>query len=250
MLSAIQWKPQHLLLFVAGLFCCLSFASLSAAAVQSPWLGLGIVDINFLTFVCSTVFLDGGALLVVHFLLRSHEVSWRWFLGIDQPRLRRQVLLGLAVGFGAVPVLLGVNRLCYLALTAIHQEPVQQVTVQIAQDLRGWLRRLSFAIGAIAVAPLAEESVFRGVLYPALRQRGWPRLAWFGTAILFALVHGNAMTFVPLFLFALALVWLVEQTDGLVAPVVAHATFNALNFVLVLNETWFAQLWERLRERI
>jgi membrane protease YdiL (CAAX protease family) len=250
MLLAIQWKPQHLLLFIAGLFCCLSFATLAAATVRSPWLELNPVDANFMAFLLNTLFLDGGALLVVHLLLQSHEAPWRAFLGIDATRLRQHVLLGLMVGIGVVPVLLGVNRLCYLALTVISEEPVQQITVQIAQDLRGWIRRITFGIAAITLAPMAEEFVFRGVLYPAIRQRGWPRLALFGTAFLFALIHGNTMTFVPLFIFALILVWLVERTGGLVAPTIAHAVFNALNFVLVLNDAWFTNLWERLRERI
>jgi membrane protease YdiL (CAAX protease family) len=38
---------------------------------------------------------------------------------------------------------------------------------------------------------------------------------------------------VPLFVLALGLTWLYEFTDNLLAPVVAHALFNAANIVLL-----------------
>ena len=59
-------------------------------------------------------------------------------------------------------------------------------------------------------------------------------LAWFGVSALFALIHVNLPTFVPLFALALALTWLYERTDNLLAPIIAHALFNAANFAVLL----------------
>ena len=87
------------------------------------------------------------------------------------------------------------------------------------------------------LAPVAEEFIFRGMLYPFVKQLGWPRLAWFGVSFLFALIHDDAATFVPLFVLALALTWLYEKTDNLLAPIAAHSLFNAANLVLL----FFAQ---------
>jgi hypothetical protein len=67
---------------------------------------------------------------------------------------------------------------------------------------------------AVVIAPVAEEFIFRGMLYPFVKQLGWPRLAWFGVSFLFALIHLDAAAFVPLFLLALALTWLYEKTDN------------------------------------
>jgi membrane protease YdiL (CAAX protease family) len=50
----------------------------------------------------------------------------------------------------------------------------------------------------------------------------------------FALVHGNAAGFASFFVLALALTWLYEHTDNLLAPITVHALFNAANFVLLL----------------
>ena len=43
----------------------------------------------------------------------------------------------------------------------------------------------------------------------------------------------NAPTFVPLFVLALALTWLYEKTDNLLAPITAHSLFNAANLVVL-----------------
>ena len=40
----------------------------------------------------------------------------------------------------------------------------------------------------------------------------------------------NAATFLPLAVLALLLTMLYERTDNLLAPISAHALFNALNF--------------------
>jgi membrane protease YdiL (CAAX protease family) len=87
---------------------------------------------------------------------------------------------------------------------------------------------------AVLLAPVAEEMMFRGILYPVIKQVGYPRLALWGTSLLFAAVHLNAVTFVPLTVLALVLTALYERTNNLLAPIAAHLLFNALNFGMLL----------------
>lgn len=84
------------------------------------------------------------------------------------------------------------------------------------------------------------------MLYPACKQTGHPRLALWGAAAFFAASHFNLMSFVPLLFFALVLTLLYEATQNLLAPIVAHATFNAVNFYLLVAPAkwkpgWFVQ---------
>jgi hypothetical protein len=65
-----------------------------------------------------------------------------------------------------------------------------------------------------------------------VKQAGFPRLALWGTSLLFAVVHWNVATFVPLLLLAVVLTLLYEKTNNLLAPIAAHALFNALNFTM------------------
>ena len=68
-------------------------------------------------------------------------------------------------------------------------------------------------------------------------------MALWGTSLLFALTHANAMTFVPLTFLAVVLVLLYEATDNLLAPILTHSLFNAANFVFLVNSHPPASLW-------
>jgi len=83
---------------------------------------------------------------------------------------------------------------------------------------------------AIVVAPFVEELVFRGLIYPTLKQNGFPGLALWGTSILFAAIHSNLMILLPLTFLAVVLTLLYETTDNLLAPIAAHSLFNFVNF--------------------
>jgi hypothetical protein len=89
---------------------------------------------------------------------------------------------------------------------------------------------------AVVFAPIVEEALFRGILYPALKRLGRPRLALWGSSALFAAVHFNMVTFLPLMVFALVLVYLYETFQNLLAPIVAHSLFNAANFFLLIYQ--------------
>jgi membrane protease YdiL (CAAX protease family) len=77
--------------------------------------------------------------------------------------------------------------------------------------------------------------LFRGIVYPTVKQAGFPRLALWGSAFLFAACHVNLVTFVPLVVLALALTFIYERTDNLWAPITAHALFNAMNFIILYS---------------
>jgi membrane protease YdiL (CAAX protease family) len=79
-----------------------------------------------------------------------------------------------------------------------------------------------------------EEALFRGILYPAIKQLGYPRVALWGSSAFFATVHFNMATFLPLLVFAVVLVYLYETFQNLLVPITAHALFNAANFFALI----------------
>jgi membrane protease YdiL (CAAX protease family) len=120
------------------------------------------------------------------------------------------------------------------ALEKFGWPPEDQAAVKLFTDAKSVWTVVYLGVFTVVIAPVAEEFIFRGMLFPFIKQLGWPKLAWFGTSFLFALIHLNAPTFVPLFVFALALTWLYEKTGNLLAPITAHALFNATNLVMLL----------------
>jgi membrane protease YdiL (CAAX protease family) len=85
---------------------------------------------------------------------------------------------------------------------------------------------------AVVAAPLCEEFIFRGLVFRGLRRSLHPALAIFASAALFALVH-PPVSVIPVFGLGVAAAWVFERTRFLLAPVVAHATYNAC--VILLN---------------
>jgi membrane protease YdiL (CAAX protease family) len=87
-------------------------------------------------------------------------------------------------------------------------------------------QRATLAALALAVAPLCEETAFRGLLQPALGAH-LPRAAALAiTATLFAAIHDAAHA-PPLLALGLVLGIARERTGSLLAPLAIHALFNA-----------------------
>ena len=96
----------------------------------------------------------------------------------------------------------------------------------------------SLAFGAIAV-PIAEEFLFRGLLFRWIRDRwgAWP--GTFLSALVFAAIHPPAAGAAPLiFLIGLALAWLYEKTGSLKPGMVLHGANNAIGITVIYLTIW------------
>jgi membrane protease YdiL (CAAX protease family) len=245
MLSERPWKLEAVMGLLAGWMLAMVVGLLISQAFMRLIPGNPIAGNLFLQFVISTFFLHGVGLIMVQVFLAHHGVGWGEFLGWRKLRLKsfgQVILLTLIV----LPVVLGLNSLSGILLTKVHVAPVEQESMKVLQISITLGQRIVFGLGAILLAPLVEESIFRGILYPALKDLGRPRVAVLASSMLFALIHFNLMTFVPLFLLALGLVWLLEMTETLIAPIIAHACFNGANFALYLNQAEITRWWNEL----
>ena len=119
-------------------------------------------------------------------------------------------------------------------MTWLRLEPAVQEAVTTLQSTVEVPQQIYMAGAAVLLVPVAEELLFRGILYPTIKGLGWPRLAFWGTAILFGAVHMTLMTFVPLTFLGLCLTWLYEKTQNLLAPIFAHSLFNLANLLLLV----------------
>ena len=83
-------------------------------------------------------------------------------------------------------------------------------------------------------APVVEELLFRGVLFGGLTKIMpiWPAILLSG--LVFAVIHVNAATLIPLWFLGVAFAWLYTRTGTLLAPMAVHFAFNAANLVLCL----------------
>jgi membrane protease YdiL (CAAX protease family) len=188
---------------------------------------------SVLQMVTSALGFQGATIVLVILFTREHGLHWREAFGLDIAR-NQAVLYGLSFAGLFLPLAWVLQRVSVEILHLIPGiDPKEQDAVQTLRMAGNWDQRVILAVVTIAFAPVAEELLFRGVLYRWIRQFGFPKLALWVTSLLFSAVHFNVATFVPLAVFSLGLTLLYQRQGNLLAPITAHACFNALNFSLL-----------------
>ena len=173
-------------------------------------------------------------------LSRAHGRGFAEVLGCRNPVWPRHVGAGLLAGLAFLPAAYGLQAL----VSGLFRMLGFEVPIQNAVELliaAGPTGRLGIYLAAGIGAPVAEEILFRGVIFATIRDSGWPRVALLGSAILFGAVHFNLGALVPLTGFGMLLALVYDRTGSLLAPIAAHMVFNAAPFVMLLLGVEFAK---------
>ena len=187
----------------------------------SRLLGLTLTEMQFSTcwFVLNTLFVG----IIFHkFLLRS-------FRGIRFWDLVQAIILGFVLYYAGNWVFALVVDHFGITIVSFNDQTVQS----LATD-NFWLMALS----SVVLAPVAEETLVRGLIFGAIRPRS--RIAAYGISILFfSLMHVWAYIptegLTPVLLAAaqyipasIALGWTYEKANTIWAPIVLHMAINAI----------------------
>ncbi|TGE38971.1 CPBP family intramembrane metalloprotease [Desulfosporosinus fructosivorans] len=144
-------------------------------------------------------------------------------LGFVKP-LKRYVVLGFVVG---ILLFVGIGLLGNL-LTHIFGTPApQSFTVAVKGVDYQWQFALLALLGGV-VAPIKEEMIFRGLIYPPLRHALGRGKGMLLTGLFFATLHFDIVRFLPLLIGGVVLAWLYERSESIWPAVVAHGTWNML----------------------
>lgn len=235
MLSAKPWRGEVVLQFCGAQLLCFCLGLTAAGLLQKTGAAAFQPPNGFGAVLLATLGFQGATWILIPIFFRLHHLGWRDGLGFRGPQLPRALLTAVTFAIIFLPVAWGLQYVSVNALTRLGWMPQEQVAVKLLTNVNAWGMRTYLAAFAVVLAPVAEEFIFRGVLYPAVKQFGYPRLAWIGVSLAFALIHDDAATFVPLFVLALGLTWLYERTDNLLAPITAHALFNLANLVVLFG---------------
>src|SRR5699024_12270471 len=79
---------------------------------------------------------------------------------------------------------------------------------------------------SLVIAPIGEEALLRGLIYPVLRKRVSVLVAVLISATTFALMHGNIVQIAATLPLAVLLALVYERTRSLWPCVLAHVGFN------------------------
>ncbi len=197
---------------------------------------------------CAVLGFQGAAILWVHFFLRKNGITWGEGFGFARRNYGQCIItaltcLPLAIGgqvfFGKISesFLLWLHGRLHWAWL----KPSMQQSVQLLQEQWPVSLIILQGLAVLVIAPVAEELLFRGVLYQAIKQRSHPYAALWTTAFLFAMIHFYPVGFLALIFLAVLLVAVYERTKNLLAPILLHSLFNTVNFILIVSHPKWAE---------
>lgn len=231
MVSEKPWQPQAVLRLLLRLFLCFVVGMLVVGGLRR-WLGDKVVEGSLLNVIGASLCFQVAVLVLVTFFLREHGVGWAEAFGFrNEPGWA--LLLGICVAVITLPACWWLQSQSVEFLNQLGFNVDEQDAVRLLRDADSLWKQVYLGVFAIVLAPAAEELLFRGIGYPLLKHHGYPRLALWGTAIVFALIHGNLVAILPLTVLAIVLALLYEWTNNLLTCIVIHSLFNTANFVML-----------------
>jgi membrane protease YdiL (CAAX protease family) len=161
-------------------------------------------------------------------------------IGFQAPAPGRLIALG--VGMAVVMYAGSIALSLLFQQFGIEQNQAEQFKKQFSLTPGDSFGQLLFLVGGGLLAPIGEETLFRGYVFNAFRltfasKRWGIPLAYLASALLFAVIHvfgvtqGAVALVVPIFFIALVLAWGMHRTGSLLPGIVAHALFNTVQLV-------------------
>jgi membrane protease YdiL (CAAX protease family) len=191
--------------------------------------------------VVATLADDVAFFVVLAAWLTWRHPGWRDMLGVPRraATLVREALWGVVAGvvlYFAVAIVVAVPlTILFNAFSSTEVSTPEQVS----PDVSVWGKILAVVL-AVAIAPIAEELFFRGLLFRSIRDRRGFATGAVASAALFGLVHyvpspwKDALLLQSIMVFTgFALAWIYERRASIAANMVAHMTFNAIGITLI-----------------
>lgn len=236
MLSEKPWRPDLALRLLAGFYAAMFLGQIVALGYKEAVPNAATNQL--LVFAMGTFIYQGVTMVLVQIFLRQHNVSWSEAFGFGEPRLARTIFLGALVSILILPVALSLAGLTEKLIRMIGYTPDVQQPVRMLMQSTSILQLAVQGVTAVIFAPIVEEIVFRGIIYPAFRHRMPPGIVLWGVSFLFAVSHMNLTALIALTVLGIILTFLYETTRNLLAPIIAHSLFNAVNFGYIVFQRY------------
>ena len=149
-------------------------------------------------------------------------------LGMVKKGLLKSIGYGVLGYLAFFPVLVGSALVIFYVFRAVEYAPSPQPAFEFLLTLPfdGYLVYLFLFVGIFG--PIAEEILFRGFFYSAIRKRFGVLSGLVLSALVFAALHMNVGAFFPILLLGLFLGYIYEKTGSLASSITVHIAHNSL----------------------
>lgn len=224
-MTARSWRGRQGILLLGafvGLSILISMLQLLPGVDQSDRMQFLVV----LLFATSQIAVLGA-------LGRRRKRGWAQDFGMGWRPLKL-LPLSLLIYIAVLPLIGIISHLSQKMLELLlGTEADIQAIAQLIGNSSSWVKA-GYILLAVVAAPLYEEIIFRGVLFPiAARRIGIPG-GILAVSAVFALLHFHLPSLMPLFLLSIALCLAYWRTGSLWTSIGLHALFNGAS-VLVLS---------------
>lgn len=162
--------------------------------------------------------------------------------GRDQKRRGEMRRAGGNLGDDFIYIVLSGLSLCILGNFIVESLGISELSNAYEEAAKS-LYSPTFAVQILAsglVIPIAEELIFRGMIFASLKERLPFLISAILSAGIFALFHGNLPQGMYAFLLGFAAAWLYQITKSILAPCVFHISANL--FSLFVTNAGVAKL--------
>ncbi len=151
---------------------------------------------------------------------------------------------GRSLGTGAILLLAAyplVGLADFLTRRFLDETVSRQDIVQLFSNSENMQERAIIIIIAVAIAPIAEEFIFRYFLHGTIKRFAGRWAGIIGNALIFAAVHGHRPSFIPLFVLGMCLTIAFEWSGSILVAMTMHALFNSTALVFLAFPEIFPQ---------
>jgi len=153
--------------------------------------------------------------------------------------ISQSLFLGLFYFLACLPVIYGVGVFWNSVLDYLRERgweidlPLQDA-VLLFQNSEDPLAFIGLVLLAVVVAPVVEESVFRGGIYRFFKGRTPITISLIISGTLFGMIHGNLQSLPGLVAVGICLGLAYELSGSIKVPIFFHAFFNLNSIVWIL----------------
>lgn len=225
-LSRPYAAPDLILLALLGVFFISTMQAPSGEQADAAISSAGIIlSMVFNLMVCAAL------LLYLHRLRGLNPAELFGLQHLHWRSIARVVLVFAVICLISVSlVAIGVTRW----LEGVWPDLQPQQMVETFQTSGSLGIKVLVVIAAVVIAPLAEETLFRGFVYGVLKRYTDAPFAALASSLMFAIIHLHVGSLLPLCVLAVLFCIAYEITGCLLVPMLLHMIFNATSIVMML----------------
>jgi len=168
--------------------------------------------------VVKALSMAAGAGAVWHYFVKETPV-----IAMPKGRKKDIGILFILGGCAALAVNILFSLIGFTGSSEVYEQVAEK---QFALPL--WAGIILYGI----VSPIAEEIVFRGIVYNRMHRQYGKWIAIIGSALLFGLYHGNIVQALYGFMLGLLIAVLYEKYASFAVPVILHSAANVFVYVV------------------